>query len=114
MDDVSEELRQFIAVAPRVQEPHLPFLRRAAGELAPHESILDVGAGMAPYRELFCHARYVTCDWDHSIYAPSTPPDIRASADRIPVADASFDAILCTQVLEYAPELWAVLEESIA
>ncbi len=111
LDEISDELRKFIAAAPRAREPHLSFLRRAASELAPQESILDVGSGMAPYRELFNHARYVTCDWEHSIYAPPTPPDILASAERIPVEDASFDAILCTQVLEHLAEPWSVLEE---
>ena len=82
-----------------------------AADLAPDSTILDVGAGDAPYRELFSHTNYVTCDWEKSTYEPDRPPDIVAPAHRIPLEDASLDAILSTQVLEHVSEPWGVIAE---
>jgi SAM-dependent methyltransferase len=87
------------------------FLRRAAIELGAGATILDVGAGDAPYRELFDGLQYVTCDWAESPYRPPIPPDIVAPAHDIPVNASSFDAVVCTQVLEHVAEPWLVLEE---
>jgi SAM-dependent methyltransferase len=108
---ISDELRRFIDEAPHAREPHIAFLRDAANSLPEGATVLDVGAGDAPYRELFAHLRYLTCDWENSIYEPERPPDIIAAADSIPLDDASLDGLVCTQVLEHVPEPWRVLEE---
>ena len=39
------------------------FLARAGREVRPGELVLDAGAGRAPYRDLFAHARYETADF---------------------------------------------------
>jgi SAM-dependent methyltransferase len=109
--ELSDELKSFIAGSPRSRGPHISFLQTAAQELAPGANLLDVGAGDAPYRELFSHLDYVTCDWEDTQYSPALPSDISGSADSIPVPDASFDAILNTQVLEHVPEPGRVLDE---
>ena len=111
-DSFSKSLRNFIAEAPVARGGrHIAFLQRAASELAPGSTILDVGAGDAPYRELFARANYLTCDWENSIYKPDRPPDIVAPASNIPLDVASVDAILCTQVLEHVAEPSSVLTE---
>jgi SAM-dependent methyltransferase len=109
--NISESLREFIEEAPVAREPHIAFLQHAASELAQGATILDIGAGDAPYRELFGNADYKTCDWDRSIYSPGRPPDIVAPADNVPLPDSSLDAIVSTQVLEHVAEPGLVLEE---
>jgi SAM-dependent methyltransferase len=82
-----------------------------AAETAPGTLVLDVGAGDAPYRELFTHARYVTSDWAQSLHPGARLADVVAPADALPLDDASFGLVLCTQVLEHVPEPSGVVDE---
>jgi SAM-dependent methyltransferase len=89
----------------------LDFMIRSAREIPPGARVADVGAGDAPYRELFAHAEYVTIDWAQSPHEGAREVDIEASADAIPVEDGFFDAVLCTQLLEHVPDPAAVVGE---
>jgi ubiquinone/menaquinone biosynthesis C-methylase UbiE len=108
---VSERLRSFVAEMPYERRSILDFLMRAASELPLGARVADVGAGDAPYRELFEHVDYVTVDWEQSPHEGARVVDVVASADAIPVSDESFDAVLLTQVLEHVPDPVRVLTE---
>lgn len=57
--------------------------------------VLDVGAGSYPrYKHLFTFKEYVRMD-----IAPGEGIDVVGKAEKIPVAENSFDSIVCTQVL---------------
>ncbi len=68
-------------------------------------SLLDVGCGRRPYGALLdAHARSCTgLESDRRRYA-SAPPDVWASAVKLPCRDASFDTVFSSQVLEHVPE----------
>ena len=72
--------------------------------------VLDAGAGIAPYRSFFQHARYESADFEkvEKAYAPST---YVCDLQSIPVEDGRFDFIILTQVLEHVPEPRLVLAE---
>jgi SAM-dependent methyltransferase len=108
---VSERLLEFAAEAPWERQPILAFMRYAAGRIAPGARVLDVGAGDAPYAELFAHADYLTLDWESSVHEGARSASIQASAEDLPVADASIDAVLLTQVLEHVRRPSVVLSE---
>ncbi len=78
--------------------------------------VLDAGAGSAPYRPLFAHCRYETQDFkqleNHQLrHAAYAPMDYVCDITGIPVEDATFDAVLCTEVIEHHPEPIRVLYE---
>jgi ubiquinone/menaquinone biosynthesis C-methylase UbiE len=78
--------------------------------------VLDIGAGSAPYRPLFAHCDYRTQDFA-ALHADQLRDggygqiDIVCDAKNIPVADESFDVVLCTEVLEHHPEPIALIFE---
>jgi SAM-dependent methyltransferase len=90
----------------------LAYMREVAGSLDPGAAVLDVGAGKAPYRELFEHCSYMTADWEGSIHEQAGEVDFVARADALPLDDAAVDAVLLTQVLEHVADPAGVLGET--
>jgi len=88
----------------------LKELGRTMTEVAARMSgvaILDFGAGPAPYRSLFGgFEQYVTAD------LPGKGADLTIEGTRVEAEDASFDAVLSTQVLEHVPNPDAYLAEA--
>jgi SAM-dependent methyltransferase len=108
---VTERLREFTAEFPYERMPILDFVLEVASSCRDGDRVLDLGAGNAPYRELFAHTDYLTADWTESPHAGAQRADIIARADALPIRDNDFDLILCTQVLEHVPEPRDVLSE---
>jgi len=70
--------------------------------------LLDVGCAGRPYEAMLQPfvGRYVGLD-----VAAGPRVDLVGTADAIPVADASVDCVLCTQVLQYVPDPDAAIRE---
>ena len=94
-------------------------LRRAVRDFAqtvPQKArILDAAAGLKPYEELFNHCQYESCDFgDAQEFYGNLEDGTRENIserhtyvcpiEKIPVADETFDFVLCTQVLEHVPD----------
>jgi SAM-dependent methyltransferase len=72
----------------------------AEGRTATGLRILDVGCGVKPYLPFFERASdYVGVDVVANEYA-----DVIAPVEALPLDDASFDLVLCVQVLEHADD----------
>lgn len=76
------------------------------------KKILDVGAGEAPYRDLFKHCEYHTLDlgvgeseWDYSELT------YQASVYDMPIEKNTYDYVLCSQVFEHLAEPKKALKE---
>lgn len=70
--------------------------------------VLDAGAGRGAYRNLLL--RYAT-DYVGMDIGKSNATAVVGDAQRLPFADAAFDTVFCSQVLEHVPEPWLVLAE---
>lgn len=63
--------------------------------------VLDVGCGSKPYREFIPAARYVGLEVDTPRTRASFAADAYYDGRTLPFPDASFDAVLCSQVFEH-------------
>lgn len=90
---------------------HLWRVNKAfAAEVTPGMIVLDAGAGMAPYRSLFVHAKYETADFQ-KIDKPYAEQSYVCDLAAIPVEDGRFDRIVFNQVMEHLPDPLKVLTE---
>jgi SAM-dependent methyltransferase len=82
-----------------IRRPLAEWLR-AEGAGASGRRVLDVGCGVKPYYPFFSAAsEYIGVDVQENPNA-----DITGSVEELPVDDASFDIVLCTQVLEHVDD----------
>ncbi len=78
------------------------WLRAEAARLGGERvRILDVGCGPKPYYPFFADvaSEYVGVD-----VVENPAAELRGAVEALPVEDASFDLVLCTQVLEHADD----------
>lgn len=76
-----------------------------------HGSLLDIGCGNKPYERMFAGriTSHTGCD---VVQSSERRVDIICPATSIPVPDASFDTVLCTQVIEHVADHQALLREA--
>jgi SAM-dependent methyltransferase len=89
----------------------LEFVSRAASSLPSNSLALDAGAGKCPYKYLFKHAIYESTDFcqiDDMAYGEIT---YVCDLTSIPVEDARYDMVLCTQVISELPDPDLALKE---
>jgi SAM-dependent methyltransferase len=82
-----------------VRAPLVRWLQAEAERGDGERRILDVGCGIKPYEPFFRpYASYVGVD------VGNPAADLEGSVENLPVADDSFDVVLCTQVLEHTTD----------
>jgi len=92
------------------------WVARQAESLPAGSCILDAGAGSCPYRSLFAHCDYKAQDFT-SLQGEQLSGGEYGTIDyvcdiaAIPVEDATFDAVLCSEVIEHVPDPVAVMAE---
>jgi len=85
----------------------LEFVQEISKNIKFGSKVLDAGAGPCPYKKFFTHCNYEATDFidKHNIL------DFVCSLDNIPKEDNTYDAILCTDVLEHVEYPQKVINE---
>jgi SAM-dependent methyltransferase len=85
------------------------FAQKTNGEA----KILDVGCGSKPYKKLFANNHYVGLEIRGGGHADKDKQaDIFYDGEVFPLTDSSFDAILCTQVIQHVLNTEKLISES--
>jgi SAM-dependent methyltransferase len=90
------------------------WIQGQASKLPAGSWVLDAGAGASKYRPLFAHCRYETqdfCKYEGPIVKYVRPIDYVCDITRVPLPEASLDAIVCTEVFEHLSEPMSALRE---
>jgi SAM-dependent methyltransferase len=91
----------------------LAWVREQAAAVPEGRTVLDIGAGSAPYRSDFAHTNYMTQDLMQTPALEYGRIDIVSDLTDIPLPDGSADVVLCTEVFEHVPEPLAALSELV-
>jgi SAM-dependent methyltransferase len=84
-----------------VRAPLAAWLQEQAAAREPGYRVLDVGCGPKPYYPFFAGgaSEYIGVD-----VVENPAAELRGAVEELPVDDASFDLVLCTQVLEHSDD----------
>lgn len=83
------------------------FVEKSAKKLKEGSKVLDAGAGPCPYKKFFSHCNYESTDY----IDPNKILDFTCKLDDIPKKSESYDAIVCTEVLEHVEYPQKVMNE---
>ncbi len=89
---------------------------RDLAALAPRATgvMLDIGCGAKPFEPLFApHVQqHIGVDLPATLDYRGSRAQVNGSATRLPFADASFDTVLCTQMLDDVPQPGEIFSEA--
>lgn len=98
-------------LADQLWKRRMKWVHDQAIQIPKGSRVLDVGAGECLYAESFAHTEYVTHDFAQTPGMKYGKIDIVSDITAIPVPDASFDVVFCSEVFEHIPDPVASIRE---